>query len=75
MEDGGYVADHMDAFNMLITHLKLVGDKIEDKDCIMLKLLCSFLDSWDHSVMAIRSNTTKFKMDEVGGCCYMKKFK
>lgn len=44
-----------------------MGDTITEEDRCML-LLCSLPDTWDHLVMAIGSNTTKFKMDEVVAC-------
>lgn len=64
IEDGGSVADHLNAFNILVTQLGSVRDKIDEQDHYML-LLCSFSNSWDHLVMAIGSSTSTFKMDEV----------
>lgn len=64
IREGGYVADHLNAFNMLIAQLTYVGVKIDEEDRCML-LLCSFLDSWDHLVMAIGSTTSTFKMEDV----------
>ena len=37
---------------------------VDEEDRCML-LLCSLPDSWGHLVMAIRSTTTKLKIDEV----------
>ena len=64
MEEGGSVIDHLNAFNLLIAQLTSSGVKIEEEDQCMT-LLCSFLDSWDHLVMALGSTLVTFKMDDV----------
>lgn len=64
MEDGGSIVDHLNAFNMIVARVGYASDKIEEEDHCML-LLCSLPDSWDHLIMAIRSTTIKFMIDEV----------
>lgn len=64
MEEGGSIADHLNAFNMLVAQLNSVGVKIDDQECCML-VLCSLPDSCDHLVMAVGSTTTTFKMEDV----------
>lgn len=64
MREGTYVADHLNAFNMIIVQLTYVGDNNEDEDRCLL-LLCSFPYTWDHLVMAFRSTITTFKMEDV----------
>jgi hypothetical protein len=64
MRDGGSVAEHLNAFNTVVSQLVSVDIKILDEDkCI--NLLCSLLDSWDSLVVAIGSNTTSLKFEEV----------
>jgi hypothetical protein len=64
MRDGDSVAEHLNAFNTVVSQLVFVEIKISDEDkCI--NLLCSLLDSWDSLVVAIGSNTTTLKFDEV----------
>ena len=58
------LVDHLISFNMVIAQLISIGVSIDEEDRCML-LLCSLPDSWDHLVMAIKSMTTKLKMDEV----------
>jgi hypothetical protein len=64
MRDGDSVAEHLNAFNTVVSQLVSVEIKISDEDkCI--SLLCSLPDSWDSLVVAIGSNTTSLKFDEV----------
>jgi hypothetical protein len=64
MRDGDLVAKHLNAFNTVVSQLVSVEIKISDEDkCI--NLLCSLLDTWDSLVVAIGSNTTALKFDEV----------
>jgi hypothetical protein len=61
---GDSVAEHLNAFNSVVSQLVSVETKISDEDkCI--SLLCSLPDSWDSLVVAIGSNTTSLKFDEV----------
>jgi hypothetical protein len=64
IRDGDSVADHLNAFNTVVSQLVSVEIKISDQDkCI--SLLCSLPDSWDSLVVAIGSNTISLKFDEV----------
>jgi hypothetical protein len=57
-------AEHLNAFNIVVSQLVFVEIKILDEDkCI--SLLCSLLDWWDSLVVAIGGNTTTLKFDEV----------
>jgi hypothetical protein len=58
------VAENLNTFNIVVSQLVYVEIKIPDEDkCI--SLLCSLPDSWDIMVVAIGSNTTTLKFDEV----------
>jgi hypothetical protein len=64
MRDGDSVAKHLNAFNTVVTQLVSVDIKISDEDkCI--SLLCYLPESWDSLVVAIRSNKTFLKFEEV----------
>jgi hypothetical protein len=64
MRYGGSVAEHLNAFNTVVSQLVFIEIKISDEDkCI--SLLCFLLDSWDSLVVSIGSNTTVLKFDEV----------
>eukprot|EP00253_Pinus_taeda_P020245 PITA_20245 len=64
MKDGDSVAEHMNAFNVVVSQLSSVDIKISDEDkCI--SLLCSLPDSWDSLVIAIGINATALQFDEI----------
>ena len=64
MRDGDSVAEHLKLFNIVVRQLLYVEIKISYEDkCI--NLLCSLPDLWDSLVVAIGSNTTYLKFDEV----------
>jgi hypothetical protein len=64
MRDGDSVVEHLNTFNTVVIQLVSIEIKISDEDkCIIL--LCSLPDSWDSLVVAIGSNTTSLKFDEV----------
>lgn len=66
MEEGEFVIDHINPFNILFAQKICVGDKIDDQDKYMF-LLYSFPNSWDHHVMAIGSTRMTFKIEDVVG--------
>jgi hypothetical protein len=64
MRVGDSVAEHLNAFNTVVSQLVSVEIKISDEDkCISLP--CSLPDLWDSMVVAIGSNTPALKFDEV----------
>jgi hypothetical protein len=64
MRDGDSVAEHLNAFNIVVIQLVYIEIKISDEDkCI--DLLLSLLDLWGSLVVAIGSNTNALKFDEV----------
>jgi hypothetical protein len=64
MRDGDSMEEHLNAFNTLLSQLVSAEIKISDEDkCI--SLLCSLPDLWDSLVVAIGSNTTSLKFEEV----------
>eukprot|EP00253_Pinus_taeda_P029973 PITA_29973 len=64
MKDGDLVAEHLNAFNTVVSQLLTIDIKISTEDkCI--SLVCSLPDSWDSLVIAIGSNTTALQFDEI----------
>jgi hypothetical protein len=64
MRDGDSMAEHLNAFNTVVSKLVSVEIKISYEDkCI--SLLCSLPDLWDSLVVAIGSNTTSLKFEEL----------
>ena len=64
MRDGDLVEEHLNTFNTVVSQLVSVEIKISNEDkCI--SLLCSLPDSWDSLVVAMGSNKTSLKLDEV----------
>jgi hypothetical protein len=64
MRDGDSMAEHLNAFNTVVSQLVSVEIKFSDEDkCI--SLLFSLPNSWDSLVVAIGSNTNAFNFDEV----------
>jgi hypothetical protein len=58
------MAEHLNAFNIVVSQSVSVEIKIFDEDkCI--SLLYSLRNSWDSLVVAIGSNTISLKFDEV----------
>lgn len=58
------MTEHLNTFNIVVSQLLFVDTKILDKDkCI--SLLCYLPYSWDSLVIAIGSNTTTLKFDEI----------
>ena len=64
MDEGGFVINHLNAFNLLISQLTSSSVKIKEEDRCMT-LLFSLLDSWENLMMALRSTIVTFKMDDV----------
>jgi hypothetical protein len=64
MRDGDLAAEHLNAFNTVVSQLVSVEIKNLDEDKCN-SLLYSLPYSWDSLVLAIGSNTTALKFDEV----------
>jgi hypothetical protein len=64
MRDGDSVAEHLNAFNTVVSQLVYVEIKISYEDKYII-LLCSLPDSRDSPTVAIGSNTISFNFDEV----------
>eukprot|EP00253_Pinus_taeda_P017061 PITA_17061 len=64
MKDRDSVKKLLNAFNTMVSQLLSIDIKILDEDkCI--SLFCSLPDSWDSLVIAIGSNATTLKFDEI----------
>ena len=64
MNDIDSFTEHLNAFNIVISHLLSVYINItEEEKCI--SLLCSLPDSWDNLVMEIGRNNTTLKINDV----------
>jgi hypothetical protein len=64
MSDDSSVTEHLNAFNTILSQLSFMDIKItEEEKCI--SLLCSFPNSWDSLVVAIRSNTTTLALEDM----------
>eukprot|EP00253_Pinus_taeda_P026385 PITA_26385 len=64
MKDGDSVIEHLNAFNTILSQLASVDITISDEyKCI--SLFCSLPNSWDSLVIAIGSNATALKFDEI----------
>jgi hypothetical protein len=74
MRDGDSMVEHLNAFNIVVSQLVYVEIKISNEDkCI--SLVCSLPDSWDSLVVAIGSNTTSLKFDEVVSSLFSKEMR
>eukprot|EP00253_Pinus_taeda_P015997 PITA_15997 len=74
MKDGDSMTEHLNAFNTAVSQLLSIDIKISGEDkCI--SLLCSLLDSWDSLVIAIGSNATALKFDEIVSSLLMKEMR
>jgi hypothetical protein len=71
MRDGDSVVEHLNAFNIVVSQLVSIEIKISNEDkCI--SLLCFLPGSRDSLVVAIGSNTTALKFDEVVSSLFSK---
>jgi hypothetical protein len=74
MRDGDSVAEHLNTFNTMVSQLVFVEIKISYEDkCIIL--LCSLPYSWDSLVVAIGSNGTALKFDEVVSSSFLEEMR
>jgi hypothetical protein len=73
MRDGDS-AEHLNAFNTVVSQLVSVEIKTSDEyKCI--SLLCSLPDSWDNLVVDTGNNTTALNFDEVVSSLLSKKMR
>jgi hypothetical protein len=64
MNNGDSIIEHLNSFNTIISQFLSIYIKIiEEEKCI--SFLCSLSDSWDNLVVAIGSNNTTLKIDDV----------
>ena len=64
MSEGSLVTENLNVFNTILSELSTVDIKItEEEKCI--NMLCSLHESWDILVMAIESNSTTLKIEDV----------
>ena len=64
MGENDSVIEHLNVYNSVISQLLSTDIKItKEEKCI--NLLCSLSDSWDSLVVAIGSNSTTLKIDDV----------
>jgi hypothetical protein len=69
MSEGGYVADHLNEFNMVTNQLSFVKVDFDDEVRALL-ILCSLLEIWNGLVMAVSnfvSGSRTLKFDDVVG--------
>lgn len=52
MEEGGWITNHLEEFNMLVAKLEAIVVKMDKEEKCQI-LFCSLLDLWDSLVMAI----------------------
>ena len=66
MFEGGFVADHINEFNMIVSQLSSMEINFEDEIKALI-LISSLLESWDTIVAAISSyrGSNKLKFDEI----------
>ena len=66
MSENGYVSDHINKFNMIVSQLNSVDINFEDEIKALI-LISSLLESWDTVVAAISKSrgSEKLKFDEI----------
>jgi hypothetical protein len=64
MKDGDSVTEHLNAYNIVISHLLFVDIKIPYEDKCISLLLC-LPDSWDSLIVAIGNNISTLSFDDV----------
>jgi hypothetical protein len=64
MQEGSDLVVHVNVFNQLVSNLRKVDVKIDDKDMAVV-LLCSLLDSYDHFVTMLTYGKEKVHVDDV----------
>ena len=66
MSENGFVSDHINEFNMIVTQLNSVDINFEDEIKALI-LMSSLPESWDTFVAAISSShgSEKLKFDEI----------
>lgn len=64
MKEGESITNHLNGFNMILSHLASINVQLEDEDkCILF--LVALLESWKNLIVVISSGNTKPNMKKL----------